>query len=164
MKKQFYISHASHLNDIWCYLFTGCFHWKIGVFQQNVVRVYYILKGATKLQTKVIFMSATKIGENTTNILKLLFFLINLHSVKSNQPSTYGKLNLPLTSSISFVFLPLGMEKKTRTDQSIPHVFFTLSEKERSTNLYKWQLQKLFLPVCMWLLQLASINVFYSMW
>ena len=21
-------------NDIWCYLFTACFHWKIGVFQQ----------------------------------------------------------------------------------------------------------------------------------
>ena len=68
-------------------------------------------------------MSATKIGENTTNILKLLFFIINLHSVTSNQISTYRKLNLPLTSSIYFVFLPLEMQKKTRTDQSIPRVF-----------------------------------------
>ena len=26
-----------------CYLFIACFDWKIGVFQQTVVRVYYIL-------------------------------------------------------------------------------------------------------------------------
>ena len=25
-------------NDIWCYLVIGCFDWKIGVFQQTVVR------------------------------------------------------------------------------------------------------------------------------
>ena len=31
------------LNDIWC-LFIVCFDWKIGIFQQTVVRVYYILK------------------------------------------------------------------------------------------------------------------------
>ena len=31
-------------NDIWCYLVIGCFDWKIGVFQQTVARVYYILK------------------------------------------------------------------------------------------------------------------------
>ena len=67
-------------------------------------------------------MSATKIGENTTNILKLLFFIINLHSVTSNQISTYRKLNLPLTSSIYFDFLPLEMQKKTRTDKIIPQI------------------------------------------
>ena len=32
------------VNDILCYLFIACFNWKIGVFQQIVVRVYYILK------------------------------------------------------------------------------------------------------------------------
>ena len=31
------------LNDIWCYLFIAYFEWKINVFQQTVVRVYYIL-------------------------------------------------------------------------------------------------------------------------
>ena len=31
-------------NDIWSYLVIGCFDWKIGVFQQTVVRVYYIYK------------------------------------------------------------------------------------------------------------------------
>ena len=30
-------------NDIWCYLFIACFDWKIGVFQQKVLRVYDIL-------------------------------------------------------------------------------------------------------------------------
>ena len=69
-----------------------------------------VFKGATKLKTKVIFVSATKIGENTTKILKLLFFIINLHSVTSNQIST-------------FVLLPLEMQKRTRTDQSIPRIF-----------------------------------------
>ena len=29
---------------MWCYLFIACFDWKIGIFQQTVVRVYYILK------------------------------------------------------------------------------------------------------------------------
>ena len=28
-------------NDIWCYLVIGSFDWKIGIFQQTVVRVYY---------------------------------------------------------------------------------------------------------------------------
>ena len=68
-------------------------------------------------------MSTTKIGENTTNILKLLFFTTNLYFVTSNQISTYRKLNLPLTSSIYFVFLPPEIQKKTRTNQSIPRVF-----------------------------------------
>ena len=30
--------------DIWCYLFISCFDWKVGVFQQTVVRVYDIRK------------------------------------------------------------------------------------------------------------------------
>ena len=29
-------------SDIWCYLFIGCFHWKIGIFQQTVERVYIL--------------------------------------------------------------------------------------------------------------------------
>ena len=56
-------------------------------------------------------MSATKIGGNTTNIL-LLFFTINFHFATSNQISTYRKLNLPLKSSIYFVFLSLEMQNR----------------------------------------------------
>ena len=59
-------------------------------------------------------MSTTNIGENTTNISKLLFFKINLHFVTSNQISTFRKLNLILSSSIYFVFLPLEMQKRLK--------------------------------------------------
>ena len=57
-------------------------------------------------------MSATKTGGNADNILKLLFFIINLHFVTSNQLSTSRKLNLPLTSIVYFVFFPLEMQKR----------------------------------------------------
>ena len=63
---------------------------------------------------KVIFVSATKTGENTTNISKLLFFTIHLHFITSNQTSTYRKLNLPLSSSIFFAFLPLEMQNRLK--------------------------------------------------
>ena len=104
-------------------------------------------------------MPATKIGENTTNILKLLFFIINLHSPTSNQISTYRKLNFPLTSSIYFVFLPLEMQKDSNRPKYNTR-FLILSEKKQLTNPWKWQLQKPFSPVCMLLLQLATMNVF----
>ena len=48
----------------------------------------------------------------TTKTSKQLFFTINLHFVTSNQISTYRKLNLPLSSSIYFVSLPLEMQKR----------------------------------------------------
>ena len=40
-------------NDIYCYLVISCFDWKIGVFQQTVVRVYRILKGRDYSQKKM---------------------------------------------------------------------------------------------------------------
>ena len=64
-------------------------------------------------------MSATKIGANTTNILKLLFFIIKLHFVTSNQLSTDRKLNLQCL----FRLLSPRNAKKTQTDQNIPCVF-----------------------------------------
>ena len=42
-------------NDIWCYLFIACFDWKISIFQQTVVRVYYILN-RVKLERAVPFI------------------------------------------------------------------------------------------------------------
>ena len=57
-------------------------------------------------------MSTTKIGENTINILKLLFFTINLHFATSNQVHTYKKLISPVRSSICFIFLPPEMQKR----------------------------------------------------
>ena len=58
------------------------------------VKLTLEIKGATRLYTKVIYVSATKIGKNTTNILKLLFFIINLDFLTSKQISTYRKLKL----------------------------------------------------------------------
>ena len=108
-------------------------------------------------------MSATKIGENTTNLLKLLFFTINLHFVTSNQIYARRKLYLSLTSSIFFVFLPLEMQKRLEQTKSSTR-FLSFSEKEGPTNLSKWQLQKPFSPVCMVLAQLTSMNALYYMW
>ena len=74
-------------------------------------------------------MSATKIGKNTTNISKLLFFTINLHFITLNQISTNRKLNLPLTSSIYFVFLPLEMQKRLKQTK-VCHAFSYFVWKE----------------------------------
>ena len=58
-----------------------------------------------------LFLCPPQNRRNTTNILKLLYFTVNVHCVTSNQISTYRKLNLHLTSSIYFIFLPLEMQK-----------------------------------------------------
>ena len=81
-------------------------------------------------------MSATKISESTTNILKLMFFSINLHFFKSNQISTYGKLNLTFTSSIYFVFLPLEMQKRLELTKAY-HSFSYFVWKETIYKLLK---------------------------
>ena len=79
-------------------------------------------------------LSSTKIGENTTNIFKLLFFTVNLLFVTSVQISTYRKLNLSLTSSTHFVFLPLGMQQRLEQTKYTTG-FLTLFEKKQLTNL-----------------------------
>ena len=83
-------------------------------------------------------MSATKIGENKASIWKLMFFTINLHFAKANQISTYRKLNLSLTSSIYFVFLPLEMQKRLeQTKVKVYHSFSYLVCKETTNKLLK---------------------------
>ena len=76
-------------------------------------------------------MSATIIGESTTNISKLLFLIINLHFLTSNQISTFRKPNLPLSlsSSIYFVFLPLEMQKRLKQTK-VCHAFSYFIWKE----------------------------------
>ena len=69
-------------------------------------------------------MPASKIGKNTTDILKL-------HFVTSNQISTDKKLYLPLASSIYFVFLPLEMQERLEQRPKYTTRFLTLSEKKR---------------------------------
>ena len=60
----------------------------------------------------------------------------------------------------SFGLIVSGNAKKTHTDQVHFH-FFTLSEKKRLLHLLP-HLQKNFSPACMLFLQVASMNVFYS--
>ena len=111
---------------------------------------------------KVTFVSAIKTGESITNILKLLFFTISLHCIKSNQISTYRKLNFSLTRSIYFVFLPLEMEKRleqTKLYHSFSYVFL----KETTHKLLKVAATKILFSVCILLVQFASMNVFYAM-
>ena len=85
---------------------------------------------------KVISASATKIRENATNIWKLLCFTVNLHFVTTNQIFTDRKLNLPLISSIYFVFLPLGIQRRPEQTK-LYHAFSYFVWKETTHNPLK---------------------------
>ena len=58
-------------NDIWSYLVIGCFDWKIGVFQQTVVRFYYILKGCVRYIFASLILG---LHESTCQIKKNVFY------------------------------------------------------------------------------------------
>ena len=108
---------------------------------------------------KVIFGSATKIDENIANILKCC----NKFTLCHIKPNIYMyKIKLASHKQYLLSLLTSRNTRKTQIVQSIPH-FFNLSEKKRPTNLEKWQQQKHFSPVCMLLVQLASMNFSYSM-
>ena len=116
-----------------------------------------------RIINKVTFVSPTKTGENKTNILKLLFFLINLHFVLLNQISPYRKLNLSLTRSVYFVFLSVKMQKRLQQTK-VYHTFSYFVWKETTRKPLKVTAAKAAFPSVYGMLQLASINVFYSMW
>ena len=62
-------------NDIWCYLFIACFEWKIGFFQQTVVRGYYIFNlhiSLTGLRKYINLIIKTKIRSDLSVQKKLL--------------------------------------------------------------------------------------------
>ena len=90
--------------------------------RKNSFHLLYVLKELRNFKRKLFLCPPQKIGENTTNISKLLFFTINLHFVTSNQISTYRKLNFPLTSSIYLVFLHLEMQKRLKQTKAC-HAF-----------------------------------------
>ena len=45
-------------NEMWCYLVIALFDWKIGIFQQTVVRTYCILKWACQTLSKAFDISS----------------------------------------------------------------------------------------------------------
>ena len=102
-------------------------------------------KMSNRIINKVTFVSPTKTGENKTNILKLLFFLINLHFVLLNQISPYRKLNLPLTSSVYFVFLPLEIQKRLQ-QANVYHRFSYFVSKETTRKPLKVTAAKAVFP------------------
>ena len=102
-------------------------------------------KMSYRIINKVTFVSPTKTGENKTNILKLLFFLINLHFVLLNQISPYRKLNLPLTSSVYFVFLPLEIQKRLQ-QTNVYHRFSYFVSKETTRKPLKVTAAKAVFP------------------
>ena len=60
--------------DIWRYLVIGCVVLNIGVFQQTVERVYYILKILCKLKVETFFLD-TFITLNVKWVLRLWIYL-----------------------------------------------------------------------------------------
>ena len=82
------------------------------------------------------FYSATKIVGNTSQNFKLLFFKINLPFVRWNQISPYRKQNLPLTSSIYLVFLPLKMQARLQQTK-LYHTFFYFCLKRNDPQTLK---------------------------
>ena len=132
----------------------------IRIFLRNGFHNINTLKELWNYKQKL-FVSTTKIGKNTTNILKLLFFVTFCHI----KPNIYiQKTKFASHKQYLFLLLISRNEKKDFNWPKYTTHFLTFSGKKRPTNLYKWHLQKPFPPMCMLLLQLASMNVFYSMW
>ena len=110
-------------------------------------------------------MSATKIGKNTNNISNLTFFKIDLHIVTSNQLSTSGKLNLPLTNSIYFLFFITSRNaKKTQTNQNIQRVFLLCLKRNDPQTIKNGSCKNPFLQcVCYWYNLLRWMIFFYAL-
>ena len=84
-------------------------------------------------------MSTTKIGENTTNISKLVF---SQYIYTSSHQTKYLHIEnwICLPQAEFFCLTSRNAKKNTQTDQSS-------SYKKRPTNLQKWHLQKVFSSV-----------------
>ena len=94
----------------------------------------------------MIFVSATKIDVNTTNISTAVFHnKFTLCHIKSN--IYIEKTKFAFHKQYLFSSPTSGNANSTKRN-----------------NPQTWQLQKRFPPVCMLLVQLASMNVFYYMW
>ena len=118
------------------------------------------LKELRNFKRKVIFVSTTKAGEDTANILKLPFFTTYLLFVTSNQIPTYRRPNLPLISSIYLDFLPLKMQGRLK-QAKVYYKFFYFVWKEAPRKPLKVAAAKNPFLQCMLSVQLASMNAFY---
>ena len=74
-------------------------------------------------------------GRRETRV-KLLFFTTNLHSVTSSQISTYKKINLPLTTTVYLVYLPLDVNNRLKQTK-VYLVLFCFAWKETTQQTLK---------------------------
>ena len=111
--------------------------WKIEGFSfqiwQNRIEKF---KRTTKSCREIIFVSATKVGENTNNILNYYNFNLNSHFGISNQISACRKLNVLLTNSLCLVVFSLEMQR--RLIQTISTLqFFLHCHKRKASQTFK---------------------------
>ena len=66
-------------NDIWCYLVIGYFDWKIVVFQQTVVRVYYIFDEGTEIPDDS-WKCFSRHLNNSMRVKNVLYWVLVLYS------------------------------------------------------------------------------------
>ena len=119
------------------------------------------LKELQNYNRKVFFVSATKIAGNTTNT-SAAFLRISLLFGTSNLITTFGKLNLLLINSISLVVLSVEIQRRL-LQTKLYYQSFSLCLKRNISQTESSTCRKLFPTLCILFVQLASMNVFYSM-
>ena len=88
-------------------LFSLILFYRIRIFHIAFMKVS---QRSCEIKHKNYFCICQKDRQKYNQHFKLLFFTISLHFGRSNQISTYRKINLsPVASSIYLVFLPLEM-------------------------------------------------------
>ena len=140
------------------------------------VSQYIYIKEARKSQPKILG-SATKVGKNTTSFFNC--FHHDKYALYHIKPSTCRKICLLLINSIYLVFCCLEIQRRPNILQRKPNILQRSPEYIQADQVYYkffdsvWKemthkhlkvLWKIFSPLCMLLVQLASINVYYSMW
>ena len=97
-------------NEIWCYLIIACFEWKIDVFQQTVVRGYFLLKKLVIERVYSVLGSLTisifSITIFNNSFVFLLFFICCLETRQQNLGHCWGKTyNQPVLVTLCFFIL-----------------------------------------------------------
>ena len=131
-------------------------------FSRAIISDSKIFQASYEIINESYFCVYHKTCREHSEYFKLLFVKINLKFVTPKQILTYRKPNLPLASSICLVFLPLKMEGRLKQTK-VYHTFFLLCLKRNDPQTFKKWHGFTFSSVCMLLVQLASVNVFWCM-
>ena len=85
----------------WLFIFIAYFDWRIGVFQQTVVRVYYILKACVCYSLSIFIFtpndSPLKTMKNTFYFIKKTLFILEIFKFSYFPPPFFfSLLDIPL--------------------------------------------------------------------